>query len=192
MLGKVSGVSLPQTPLPWAPSALALGAGKTPSLAQLAELYPGMHCQGTCAQAGGALAPLLAPLPGGSPLHDPLPLSPRAPGLPGISQWVRARLWAPLIGPRCRSQGNFGSVELCRYDPLGDSTGELVAVKRLQQSSAEQLRDFEREIAILRAMHNDFIVKYRGVCYSRGEPGPGGAEPEPRPSSSGSGPGSRS
>ncbi|XP_059576021.1 tyrosine-protein kinase JAK3 [Alligator mississippiensis] len=65
-------------------------------------------------------------------------------------------------------KGNFGSVELCRYDPLGDSTGELVAVKRLQQSSAEQLRDFEREIAILRAMHNDFIVKYRGVCYSRG------------------------
>ncbi|XP_019403623.1 PREDICTED: tyrosine-protein kinase JAK3 [Crocodylus porosus] len=65
-------------------------------------------------------------------------------------------------------KGNFGSVELCRYDPLDDSTGELVAVKRLQQSSADQLRDFEREIAILRALHNDFIVKYRGVCYSRG------------------------
>uniref|UniRef100_A0A8C3XMQ7 Tyrosine-protein kinase n=1 Tax=Chelydra serpentina TaxID=8475 RepID=A0A8C3XMQ7_CHESE len=65
-------------------------------------------------------------------------------------------------------KGNFGSVELCRYDPLDDSTGELVAVKRLQQSSAEQLLDFEREIAILRSLHSDFIVKYRGVCYSLG------------------------
>ncbi|XP_061458224.1 tyrosine-protein kinase JAK3 [Rhineura floridana] len=66
-------------------------------------------------------------------------------------------------------KGNFGSVELCRYDPLGDSTGELVAVKRLQQSSAEQQADFEREIAILRSLHHDFIVAYRGVCYSRGQ-----------------------
>ncbi|XP_074834375.1 tyrosine-protein kinase JAK3 [Carettochelys insculpta] len=65
-------------------------------------------------------------------------------------------------------KGNFGSVELCRYDPLDDSTGELVAVKRLQQSSAEQLRDFKREIATLRALHNDFVVKYRGVCYGLG------------------------
>ncbi|EMP24129.1 Tyrosine-protein kinase JAK3 [Chelonia mydas] len=56
-------------------------------------------------------------------------------------------------------KGNFGSVEL---------TGGRVAVKRLQQSSAEQLQDFEREIAILRALHSDFIVKYRGVCYSLG------------------------
>lgn len=70
-------------------------------------------------------------------------------------------------------QGNFGSVELCRYDPLGDNTGELVAVKRLQQSSAEQRYDFEREIAILRSLHHDFIVAYRGVCYSRGEAGGG-------------------
>ncbi|XP_066490961.1 tyrosine-protein kinase JAK3 isoform X2 [Tiliqua scincoides] len=65
-------------------------------------------------------------------------------------------------------KGNFGSVELCRYDPLGDSTGELVAVKRLQQSSAEQRHNFEREISILRSLHHDFIVAYRGVCYSRG------------------------
>uniref|UniRef100_A0ACB8F2Q2 Uncharacterized protein n=1 Tax=Sphaerodactylus townsendi TaxID=933632 RepID=A0ACB8F2Q2_9SAUR len=65
-------------------------------------------------------------------------------------------------------KGNFGSVELCCYDPLGDSTGELVAVKRLQQSSPEHRLDFEREIAILRSLHHDFIVAYRGVCYSRG------------------------
>uniref|UniRef100_A0A8C3QEA0 Tyrosine-protein kinase n=1 Tax=Geospiza parvula TaxID=87175 RepID=A0A8C3QEA0_GEOPR len=65
-------------------------------------------------------------------------------------------------------KGNFGSVELCRYDPLGDSTGELVAVKRLQQDSAKEIRDFEREIQILHSLQHDFIVRYRGVCYSRG------------------------
>ncbi|XP_029469585.1 tyrosine-protein kinase JAK3 [Rhinatrema bivittatum] len=65
-------------------------------------------------------------------------------------------------------KGNFGSVDLCRYDPLGDNTGDLVAVKKLQQSTAERLRDFERESEILRSLHNDFIVQYRGVCYSAG------------------------
>ncbi|NXJ14337.1 JAK3 kinase, partial [Odontophorus gujanensis] len=68
-------------------------------------------------------------------------------------------------------KGNFGSVELCRYDPLGDSTGELVAVKKLQQDSAKELQDFEREIQILHSLQHDFIVKYRGVCYSRGHRG---------------------
>ncbi|KAI6072350.1 Tyrosine-protein kinase JAK3 [Aix galericulata] len=68
-------------------------------------------------------------------------------------------------------KGNFGSVELCRYDPLGDSTGELVAVKKLQQDSAKELQDFEREIQILHSLQHDFIVKYRGVCYSRGRRG---------------------
>ncbi|NXJ86535.1 JAK3 kinase, partial [Trogon melanurus] len=68
-------------------------------------------------------------------------------------------------------KGNFGSVELCRYDPLGDSTGELVAVKKLQQDSAKELKDFEREIQILHSLQHDFIVRYRGVCYSRGRRG---------------------
>ncbi|NXG77981.1 JAK3 kinase, partial [Baryphthengus martii] len=68
-------------------------------------------------------------------------------------------------------KGNFGSVELCRYDPLGDSTGELVAVKKLQQDSAKELLDFEREIQILHSLQHDFIVRYRGVCYSRGRRG---------------------
>ncbi|TRZ09692.1 hypothetical protein HGM15179_017422 [Zosterops borbonicus] len=68
-------------------------------------------------------------------------------------------------------KGNFGSVELCRYDPLGDSTGELVAVKKLQQDSAKEIRDFEREIQILHSLQHDFIVQYRGVCYSRGTRG---------------------
>lgn len=72
-----------------------------------------------------------------------------------------------------RPQGNFGSVELCRYDPLGDNTGALVAVKQLlQHSEPEQRRDFQREIHILKALHCDFIVKYRGVSY-----GPGGLVP---------------
>ncbi|NXA27972.1 JAK2 kinase, partial [Ibidorhyncha struthersii] len=62
-------------------------------------------------------------------------------------------------------------VELCRYAPLGDSTGELVAVKKLQQDSAKELRDFEREIQILHSLQHDFIVQYRGVCYSRGRRG---------------------
>ncbi|XP_004616913.2 tyrosine-protein kinase JAK3 [Sorex araneus] len=66
-------------------------------------------------------------------------------------------------------KGNFGSVELCRYDPLGDNTGALVAVKQLlQHSEPEQQRDFQREIQILKALHSDFIVKYRGVSYGPG------------------------
>lgn len=69
-------------------------------------------------------------------------------------------------------QGNFGSVELCRYDPLGDNTGALVAVKQLQHSGPDQQRDFQREIQILKALHSDFIVKYRGVSYGPGEPLP--------------------
>ncbi|XP_004646923.1 tyrosine-protein kinase JAK3 isoform X2 [Octodon degus] len=65
-------------------------------------------------------------------------------------------------------KGNFGSVELCRYDPLGDNTGALVAVKQLQHSGPEQQRDFQREVQILKALHSDFIVKYRGVSYGPG------------------------
>uniref|UniRef100_A0A8C5KBP0 Tyrosine-protein kinase n=1 Tax=Jaculus jaculus TaxID=51337 RepID=A0A8C5KBP0_JACJA len=65
-------------------------------------------------------------------------------------------------------KGNFGSVELCRYDPLGDNTGALVAVKQLQNSGPDQQRDFQREIHILKALRSDFIVKYRGVSYGPG------------------------
>ncbi|XP_035246500.1 tyrosine-protein kinase JAK2-like isoform X2 [Anguilla anguilla] len=65
-------------------------------------------------------------------------------------------------------KGNFGSVEMCRYDPLQDNTGEVVAVKKLQHSTAEHLRDFEREIEILKSLQHENIVKYKGVCYSAG------------------------
>lgn len=63
-------------------------------------------------------------------------------------------------------------MELCRYDPMGDNTGALVAVKQLQHSGPDQQRDFQREIQILKALHSDFIVKYRGVSYGPGEPPP--------------------
>ncbi|KAF3851380.1 hypothetical protein F7725_013152 [Dissostichus mawsoni] len=63
-------------------------------------------------------------------------------------------------------KGNFGSVEMCRYDPLQDNTGEVVAVKKLQHSTAEHIRDFEREIEILKSLQHENIVKYKGVCYS--------------------------
>lgn len=66
---------------------------------------------------------------------------------------------------------------MCRYDPLQDSTGEVVAVKKLQHSTAEHLRDFEREIEILKSLHHENIVKYKGVCYSAGT---GAAFPHPR------------
>ncbi|KAK1157003.1 tyrosine-protein kinase JAK2-like [Acipenser oxyrinchus oxyrinchus] len=65
-------------------------------------------------------------------------------------------------------KGNFGSVELCRYDPLADNTGELVAVKKLQHSKREHQADFEKEIGIIKSLHNDYIVKYKGICYSMG------------------------
>ncbi|XP_029693077.1 tyrosine-protein kinase JAK2a isoform X1 [Takifugu rubripes] len=73
-----------------------------------------------------------------------------------------------LIFIKQLGKGNFGSVEMCRYDPLQDSTGEVVAVKKLQHSTAEHLRDFEREIEILKSLHHENIVKYKGVCYSAG------------------------
>nr|QHD18498.1 Janus kinases 3 [Trachinotus ovatus] len=65
-------------------------------------------------------------------------------------------------------KGNFGSVELCRYDPLGDNTGELVAVKKLQPNKQSTQEDFQKEVNTLSVLHCDYIVKYRGVCYSMG------------------------
>ncbi|XP_051685925.2 tyrosine-protein kinase JAK3 [Oryctolagus cuniculus] len=107
-------------------------------------------------------------------------LSDPAPGAPG----PRAGLWGGAQLHACQDptvfeerhlkfisqlgKGHFGSVELCRYDPLGDDTGALVAVKRLQHSGPDQERSFAREIQILKALHSDFIVKYRGVSYGPG------------------------
>ncbi|XP_056629086.1 tyrosine-protein kinase JAK2 isoform X2 [Triplophysa dalaica] len=65
-------------------------------------------------------------------------------------------------------KGNFGSVELCRYDPWGDNTGELVAVKELQSNKKSNMADFQKEIQTVSSMHCDYIVKYKGICYSAG------------------------
>uniref|UniRef100_A0AAY4DW83 Tyrosine-protein kinase n=2 Tax=Denticeps clupeoides TaxID=299321 RepID=A0AAY4DW83_9TELE len=101
---------------------------------------------------------------------DMVPSRPRGFGFAGAfenpepSQFEERHLiFLQLLG-----KGNFGSVEKCRYDPLQDNTGEVVAVKKLQHSTAEHLRDFEREIEILKSLHHENIVKYKGVCYSAG------------------------
>ncbi|XP_022526562.2 tyrosine-protein kinase JAK2 isoform X2 [Astyanax mexicanus] len=65
-------------------------------------------------------------------------------------------------------KGNFGTVELCRYDPLGDNTGELVAVKQLQPNKQTNMSDFQKEIQTISSLHCDYIVQYRGICYSAG------------------------
>lgn len=59
-------------------------------------------------------------------------------------------------------------MELCCYDPLGDNTGELVAVKKLQPSKQSSLEDFKKEVKTLSVLHCEYIVKYKGVCYSMG------------------------
>lgn len=67
-------------------------------------------------------------------------------------------------------QGHFGKVELCRYDPRGDKTGELVAVKSLKpESREEQGNNLSSEIDILKALYHDNIVKYKGICLDEGK-----------------------
>uniref|UniRef100_A0A8B9JIA3 Tyrosine-protein kinase n=1 Tax=Astyanax mexicanus TaxID=7994 RepID=A0A8B9JIA3_ASTMX len=62
-------------------------------------------------------------------------------------------------------EGHFGKVELCRYDPRGDRTGELVAVKSLKpESREEQSSNLWCEIDILRELYHENIVKYKGIC----------------------------
>ncbi|CAL1592776.1 unnamed protein product [Knipowitschia caucasica] len=62
-------------------------------------------------------------------------------------------------------EGHFGKVELCRYDPRGDKTGEQVAVKSLKpENRGEQGNNLSTEINILKALYHDNIVKYKGIC----------------------------
>ncbi|KAG9343419.1 hypothetical protein JZ751_013583 [Albula glossodonta] len=66
-------------------------------------------------------------------------------------------------------EGHFGKVELCRYDPRGDRTGELVAVKSLKPVNKEdQSSNLWREIDILRGLYHHNIVKYKGICTEEG------------------------
>nr|XP_061800654.1 tyrosine-protein kinase JAK2-like [Nerophis lumbriciformis] len=101
---------------------------------------------------------------------DMMPARTRGSGFPWASESQEPAQFEErhLIFLKQLGKGNFGSVEMCRYDPLQDSTGEVVAVKKLQHSTAEHIRDFEREIEILKSLHHENIVKYKGVCYSAG------------------------
>ncbi|XP_062280522.1 tyrosine-protein kinase JAK1 [Scomber scombrus] len=66
-------------------------------------------------------------------------------------------------------EGHFGKVELCRYDPRGDKTGELVAVKSLKpENREEQSNNLSTEIDILKALYHENIVKYKGICQEEG------------------------
>uniref|UniRef100_UPI0037E940A3 tyrosine-protein kinase JAK1 n=1 Tax=Semicossyphus pulcher TaxID=241346 RepID=UPI0037E940A3 len=66
-------------------------------------------------------------------------------------------------------EGHFGKVELCRYDPRGDKTGELVAVKSLKpENREEQSTNLLREIDILKGLYHENIVKYKGICQEEG------------------------
>uniref|UniRef100_A0A7N8XQB5 Tyrosine-protein kinase n=1 Tax=Mastacembelus armatus TaxID=205130 RepID=A0A7N8XQB5_9TELE len=66
-------------------------------------------------------------------------------------------------------EGHFGKVELCRYDPRGDKTGEMVAVKSLKpENREEQSNNLSSEINILKALYHENIVKYKGICQEEG------------------------
>uniref|UniRef100_A0A8C5GRA0 Tyrosine-protein kinase n=1 Tax=Gouania willdenowi TaxID=441366 RepID=A0A8C5GRA0_GOUWI len=66
-------------------------------------------------------------------------------------------------------KGHFGRVDLCRYDPRGDRTGELVAVKSLKPETCEEKsNNLSREIDILKALYHENIVKYKGICQEEG------------------------
>ncbi|XP_041646685.1 tyrosine-protein kinase JAK1 [Cheilinus undulatus] len=66
-------------------------------------------------------------------------------------------------------EGHFGKVELCRYDPRGDRTGEMVAVKSLKpETREEQSTNLSREIDILKGLYHENIVKYKGICLEEG------------------------
>lgn len=67
------------------------------------------------------------------------------------------------------TQGHFGKVELCCYDPRGDRSGERVAVKSLKpENGEEQSNNLLKEIEILKALYHDNIVKYKGISQEEG------------------------
>uniref|UniRef100_A0A671Q320 Tyrosine-protein kinase n=1 Tax=Sinocyclocheilus anshuiensis TaxID=1608454 RepID=A0A671Q320_9TELE len=63
-------------------------------------------------------------------------------------------------------EGNFGLVELCLYDPKGDQTGELVAVKSLKTEN--ECSNLRKEISTIRNLYHENIVKYKGICNDEG------------------------
>lgn len=85
------------------------------------------------------------------------------------SPW-RTRSSFRCLNDAVLTQGHFGKVELCRYDPRGDKTGELVAVKSLKpENQEEQSTNLSREIDILKALFHENIVRYKGICQEEGK-----------------------
>uniref|UniRef100_A0A8C7IDY8 Tyrosine-protein kinase n=1 Tax=Oncorhynchus kisutch TaxID=8019 RepID=A0A8C7IDY8_ONCKI len=90
---------------------------------------------------------------------------------PAPSQEVDPTLFQKRFLKRIRDlgEGHFGKVELCRYDPRGDRTGELVAVKSLKpENREEQSNNLWSEIGILKELYHENIVKYKGICQEEG------------------------
>ncbi|XP_019476750.1 non-receptor tyrosine-protein kinase TYK2 [Meleagris gallopavo] len=66
-------------------------------------------------------------------------------------------------------EGHFGKVGLYCYDPTNDGTGEMVAVKSLKAGCSPQLlASWKKEIAILKTLYHENIVKYKGCCSEQG------------------------
>ncbi|XP_046708701.1 tyrosine-protein kinase JAK1-like isoform X2 [Silurus meridionalis] len=66
-------------------------------------------------------------------------------------------------------EGHFGKVELCLYDPLGDHSGQMVAVKSLKsESEGPESSNLRREINTMRDLYHNNIVKYKGICTEEG------------------------
>nr|XP_043906798.1 non-receptor tyrosine-protein kinase TYK2 [Solea senegalensis] len=65
-------------------------------------------------------------------------------------------------------KGHFGKVILYLYDPANDGTGEYVAVKSLKQESGHVPESWMKEIDILKSLHHNNIVKYKGCCTELG------------------------
>ncbi|XP_076026264.1 tyrosine-protein kinase JAK1 [Genypterus blacodes] len=90
---------------------------------------------------------------------------------PQQTPWVDPTVFEKRFLKRIRDlgEGHFGKVELCRYDPRGDKTGELVAVKSLKpENREEQSNNLATEIDILKALYHKNIVKYKGICQEEG------------------------
>uniref|UniRef100_A0A4W5RHB9 Tyrosine-protein kinase n=1 Tax=Hucho hucho TaxID=62062 RepID=A0A4W5RHB9_9TELE len=90
---------------------------------------------------------------------------------PAPTQEVDPTLFQKRFLKRIRDlgEGHFGKVELCRYDPRGDRTGELVAVKSLKPGNREeQSSNLWSEIGILKELYHENIVKYKGICQEEG------------------------
>ncbi|KAL7876621.1 hypothetical protein AOLI_G00115840 [Acnodon oligacanthus] len=66
-------------------------------------------------------------------------------------------------------EGHYGKVELCMYDPHGDQTGQLVAVKSLKSDSeGPENSNLRKEINTMRELYHQNIVKYKGICNEEG------------------------